>query len=137
MTNSRLIWNGGGCRNSQANHGTPSSTSERTEVAVSVDDIKEAVFVYDKKMLDNYLVSKEKFLQFSGSKVGPSEQLSLEGGLTVMHNAVKPREIETKQEYEAMNFTEMKTWDLQLKSWNIKRDKVLDNMCRLYPYLWN
>ena len=24
-----------------------------------------------------------------------------------------------------------------MKAWNIKKDKVLNNMCHLYPYLWN
>ena len=77
MTNSQSNRNGGGRRNSHANQGTPSPTSEHTKIAVSVDDIKDAVFMYDKKMLDTYLVSKEKFLHFSGSKFGSSEQLPL------------------------------------------------------------
>ena len=54
-----------------------------------------------------------------------------------MHNAVKLKEIGTQQDYEAMNFTARKTLDLHLKLWNIKKDKVMDIMCHLYPYLWN
>ena len=116
MTNSRSNRNGGGCRSSQANQGTTSATPERTEVAESVDDIKGAMFTFDKKMLDNYLVSSEKFLDFAGSKFGPSEQLSLEGGCTIVHNATKPRNIQTKSEYEALSYTKAKTLDHQLKS---------------------
>ena len=137
MTNSQSNRNWGGRWSSQANQGTASATPERTEVAESVDDIKAALFTFNKNMLDNYIVSREKFLDFSGSKYGPSEQLSLESGCTVVHNAVQPRDIQTKLEYLALSFTEAKTWDLQLKLWNLKKEKVLDNICQLYPHLWN
>ena len=96
MTNNQLNWNEGGRRNAQTSQGIPSPTSESTEVTVSVEDIKMFFFTYDKKMLDNYIVSSERFLHFPGSKFGPSKQLSLKGGRTVVHNAVQPREIETK-----------------------------------------
>ena len=67
------------------------------------------MFTFDGKMLDNYMTSKEKFLNFAGSKFGPSEQLSLEGGGTIVHNATKPRNIQTKSEYESLTYTEAKT----------------------------
>ena len=65
MTNNRLNQNGGGRLNSHLNQGTPSPTSESTEVAVSVEDIKNAMFTYDKKMLNVYIVSLEKFLMYA------------------------------------------------------------------------
>ena len=30
-----------------------------------------------------------------------------------------------------------KSCDLDLKSWNLKKGRVLDNICQLYPILWN
>ena len=137
MTNNRSNRNGGGRRSSQANQGTTSATPKVTEVAESVEDLKGAMFTFDGKMLDNYMTSKEKFLNYTGSKFGPSEQLSLEGGSTVVHNSTEPREIQSKSDYECLTYTEQKMWDLQLKSWNNKKEKVLENICRLYPYLWN
>ena len=89
MTNNQSNRNGGGRQNSHVNQGTPSPTSESTEEAVSVEDIKDAVFTFVKKMLDTYIVSSEKFLMYAGSKFGPSEQLSLDGGHIIVHNAVK------------------------------------------------
>ena len=53
---------------------------------------------------------------YAGSKFGPSEQLSLENGNVIMHNTVKPAEIESQGNYDAMNFMAKKTWDLDLKS---------------------
>ena len=73
---------------------------------------------------------------YTGSKFGPSEKLSLVTGQIIVHNLVKPAIIADQKEFETMN-TEKKTWELDLKSWNIKKGKVLDNMCRLYLYLWN
>ena len=89
MTNNQLNQNGGGRQNIYANQETPNSISESTKVAVSVKDIKDAMFTFDKKMLDTYIVSSEKFLMYTGSKIGSSEQ-SLEGGQIVVHNSVKP-----------------------------------------------
>ena len=57
---------------------------------MSVEDIKSLMFTFDTKMLDTYIVSSEKFLMYTGSKFGPTEQLSLQGGQIVVHNAVKP-----------------------------------------------
>ena len=51
----------------------PRSISESAKVAVSVDDIKNAMSMYDKKIHDVYIVSAEKFLQFIRSKFGLSE----------------------------------------------------------------
>ena len=65
---------------------------------------------------------------YAGSKFGASEQLSLEHGDVIVHNVVKLAEIESQTKYDAMNFTAKKTWDLDLKSWNIKKGKVLDNI---------
>ena len=50
---------------------------------------------------------------------------------------MKPAVIENQKDFDGMTFTERKILELQLKSWNIKKDKVLDNMCRLFLYLWN
>ena len=72
---------------------------------MSVEDIKDIMFTFDKKMLDVYIVSSEKFLMYTGSKFGPSEQLSLEGGQIIVHNAVKPAVIENQKDFNAMNFT--------------------------------
>ena len=66
--------------NTYVNHGTLSPISESTKVAVSVDDTKNKMFTYDKKMHDAFIVLSEKFLQFAGSKFGPSEQLFLWSG---------------------------------------------------------
>ena len=75
---------------------------------MSVEEIKSFVFTYDKKMLDNYIVSSERFLMYTGAKFGLCEQLSLDHG--------------------ALSFTERKTWDLDLKNWNLKKGKTLDNI---------
>ena len=50
---------------------------------------------------------------------------------------MKLAEIENQSEYDAMNFVARKMWEFDLKSWSIKKGKVLDNTCCLYPYLWN
>ena len=78
MTDSQSNRNRGGRRNAQTSQGTSSPTSEDTEVTVSVEEIKSFVFTYDKKMLDNYIVSSERFLMYAGAKFGACEQLSLE-----------------------------------------------------------
>ena len=70
MTNSRLNRNGGGRRNAQTSQGTSSPISEDTLVTVSVEEIKSFVFTYDKKMLDNYIVSSQRFLMYTGAKFG-------------------------------------------------------------------
>ena len=59
------------------------------------------MFTFDNKMLDTYIVSLEKFLMYTGSKFGPSEQLSLESGQVIVHNAVKPVVIENQNDYDA------------------------------------
>ena len=122
MTNNQSNGNGGGRRNTHVNQGTPIPTLESNKVDASVDDIKDAMFMY---------------LQFAKSKFWPSEQLSLEGGRIVVHGTMKPAEINTQRQFNVMNFTEKKTWEVRLKLWNIKKNKVLDSMCRLYPYLGN
>ena len=73
---------------------------------MSVEDIKSFMFTYDKKMLDNYIVSSERFLMYTGVKFGACEQLSLEHEDVIVHNAVKPTGIVDQAEYDAMNFTE-------------------------------
>ena len=73
MTNNQSNRNGGGRWNAQTNQGTPSPTSKSTAVAVSVEDIKNSMFTFDKNMLDNYIVSSERFLMYAGSMFGPSE----------------------------------------------------------------
>ena len=73
----------------------------------------------------------------AGAKFGACEQLSLEHGEVIIHNAVKPQELVDQAAYDALNFTERKTWDLDMKNWNLKKGKVLDNISRLYPTLWN
>ena len=88
MNNNQSNQNRGGCRNTRTNQGTPSPTSESTAVAVSVEDIRNLMFTFDKKMLDNYIVSSERFLMYAGLKFGPSEQLSLMNGNVIDHNAV-------------------------------------------------
>ena len=65
---------------------------------------------------------------YAGAKFGACEQLSLEHGDVIVHNAVKPKEIVDQAKYDAMNFTERKMWDLGLKSWNLKKGKGLDNI---------
>ena len=116
---------------------TTSPTSECTKITVSVDDIKNAMFTYDKKMHDISIVSYEKLLQFTGSKFGPSEQLSLEGGQVLVHGARQPVNVETQSQFDATNFTQKKTWEMQLKSSNIKSEKAMDNLSQLYLYLQN
>ena len=128
MTNSRSNRNGGGRWNAQTSQGTSSPTLEDTKVTVSVEDIKSFLFTYDKKMLDNYIVSSERFLMYAGAKFGACEQLSLEHGKVIVHNSVEPQELVDQAEYDALNFTERKTWDLDLKNWNLKKGKTLDNI---------
>ena len=137
MTNSRSIRNGGGRRNAQTSQGTSSLTSEDTKVTVSVEDVKSFLFTYDKKMLDNYIVSSERFLMYAGAKFGACEQLLLEHGELIIHNAVEPIDLEDQSAYDALTFKERKTWDLDLKNWNLRKCKTLDNISRLYPTLWN
>ena len=74
---------------------------------------------------------------YTGANFGAYEQLSLEHCDVIVHNAVKPKEIVDQAKYGAMNFTERKTWDLDLKSQNLKKGKVLDNISLLYLTLWN
>ena len=104
---------------------------------MSVEDIKSFMFTYDKKMLDNHIVSFERFLMYTGAKFGACEQLSLEHGELIIHNAVEPIDLEDQSAYDALTFKEQKTSDLDLKNWNLKKGKTLDNICRLYPTLWN
>ena len=137
MTNSRSNLNGRGGWNAQTSQGTSSPTSEYTEVTVSVEDIKSFLFTYDKKLLDNHIVSSERFLMYAGAKFGACEQLSLEHGELIIHNAVKPLDLVDQSVYDALSFTERKTWDLDLKNWNLKKGKTLDNISQLYPTLWN
>ena len=93
MTNSQSNRNMGGRWNAQTSQGTSSPTSEDTAVAVSVEDIKSFMFTYDKKMLDNYIVSSERFLMYARRKFGACEQLSLEHGELIIHNAVEPLDL--------------------------------------------
>ena len=101
---------------------------QRIPVVVSVEEIKSFVFTYDKKMLDNYIVSSERFLMYAGAKFGACEQLSLEYGKVIIHNAVTQQELVDQAEYDALNFTERKTCDLDLKNLNLNKGKVLDNI---------
>ena len=74
---------------------------------------------------------------YAGAKFGACEQLSLEHGEFIIHNAVKPLDLVDQSVYDALSFTERKTWDLDLKNWNFKKGKTLDNISRLYSTLWN
>ena len=74
---------------------------------------------------------------YVGAKFGACEQLSLEHGELIIHNAVEPLDLADQSTYDALSFTERKTWDLNLKNWNLKKGKTLDNISRLYPTLWN
>ena len=71
---------------------------------MSVEEIKSFVFTYDKKMLDNYIVSSERFLMYAGAKFGACEQLSLEHGKVIIHNAMKPQELVDQSKYDALSF---------------------------------
>ena len=137
MTNNQSNRNKGGRQNTYVNHGTPSPTLESTKVTVSVNDIKNAMFTYDEKMHNVFIVSLEKFLQFVGSKFRPSEQLLSEARCVAVQGTREPKDIETQSQFDAFTFKQKETWKIQLKSWNIKNEKVMDNLNRLYPYLWN
>ena len=104
---------------------------------MSVDDIKNAIFLYDKKMSDFYNVSLERFLQFVGSNFGPSKPLFLESGQVVVHRTMEPQGIDSQAAFNRFTFKEKETWKLQMKLWNSKTEKVMDNLGKAYPYLWN
>ena len=61
MTNNQSNRNGGGRQNTHVNQGTHSATSESTKVDMRVKDIKDVMFMYDKKILNVYVVSSEIF----------------------------------------------------------------------------
>ena len=69
---------------------------------MNVEDIKSFMFTYGKKMLDNHIVSSERFLMYAGSKFCASEHLSLEHGDVIIHNIVKPAEIQSQTEYDSI-----------------------------------
>ena len=66
---------------------------------MSVKDIENAMFTYDKKMHNTYIVSLEKVLQFIGSRFAPSDQLSLEAGQVVVHKTMEPKDIAMQNEF--------------------------------------
>ena len=82
---------------------------------MSVDDIKSAMFTYDKKIHNTHVVLAEKYLQFVGSKFRPSEQLSLEAGDLVVHWTREPEDVESQLVFNSFTFNEKVTWRLQMK----------------------
>ena len=116
MTNNRSNRNGRERQSTYGNYWTPSPTSESIKEVVSIDDIKNAMFMYDKKIHNEFIILQEKFLQFVGSKFGLSEQLLLEAGYVVVHGTRKPNHIETQSELDAFTFKQKETKKLQMKS---------------------
>ena len=62
MTNNRPNQIEGRRQGTYGNHGTPNPTSESTKVAVSVKDIKNAMFMCIKELNNTYIISLEKVL---------------------------------------------------------------------------
>ena len=63
---------------------------------------------------------ENEFLQFVGSKFGPSEQLLLIAECVILHGTREPDDLKIQSEFDAVTFKQKVTWKLQMKSWNNK-----------------
>ena len=89
MTNNQSNQSGVIRQGTYGNHGTPNPTSKSIDVAVSVEDIKNTMYMHAKKMHNTYVVLLEKVLRFIGSWFGPSKQLSLEPRQVVVYGMME------------------------------------------------
>ena len=95
---------------------------------MSVKDVKDHAFTYNKTIHNTYIVLAKKFLHFMGSKCSPSTSNLLQQGKVIMRVANKPCHLESKTDFEKLNFLEQEDWRIQKKSCNLKSDKVMDTL---------
>jgi hypothetical protein len=88
-------------------------------------------------MADKCLVSKEKFIGYMGRrKYGASEKQSLEQGTLIVVGAAKPKEIETKKEFEGMFYSAQEEWKHEMKRYKDTTAKTITNLSYGYSILW-
>jgi hypothetical protein len=112
------------------------STSENSGFKGETEDIEEHTFYYGKGMADKCLVSKEKFIGYMGRKYGASEKQSLEQGTLTIVGAAKPKEIETKVEFEGMFYSAQEEWKHEMKRYKDMTAKTTMNLSCGYSILW-
>jgi hypothetical protein len=87
-------------------------------------------------MAGKCLVSKEKFTGCMGRKYGASENQSLEQGTLTIVGAAKPKEIETKLEFEGMFYSAQEEWKYEMKRYKDMTAKTATNLSCGYSILW-
>jgi hypothetical protein len=112
------------------------STNENSGFKGEKEDIKEHIFYYGKGMAGKCLVSKEKFTGCMGRKYGASENQSLEQGTLTIVGAAKPKEIETKLEFEGMFYSTQEEWKHEMKRYKDMTAKTTTNLSCGYSILW-
>ena len=138
MTNQQLSHKSGRLCRSHNNTGKSTESPVRAkDLCVSVEDMKDQVFTYSKTMLDTYIMSAKKFLDFMWSKFGPSESNFLQQGKVIVRRAKKLCHLEKKEDFKRLNFLEQEDWRIQKKSYNLKSEKIIDNLGQAWQYLWN
>ena len=86
-------------------------------------------------MTNKCVTSKEKLLQYIGTKYTASEKSSLKRGKFIINTAEKPEEL-TKQDYDALSFNEQREWDQDMKEWSEAKGNLVKNLSAVYSVIW-
>ena len=98
------------------------------------EEIKDHTFVHDLIKTKKWITSKEKFIEFAGTKYGANESATLEQGIKAIVTStfvmVSDADYELKSNLEKMLFRD------DYKSHKIVIAKLRENLPKLYGVLW-
>jgi hypothetical protein len=112
------------------------STNENSKFEGETEDLKEHIFFFGKGMADKCIVSRGKFIGYMGRQYGASENQSLEQGVLTVMGVAKPREIQTKAEFETMLYSDQEEWKHEMKQYKDMVAKTTMHLSRGYSILW-
>ena len=93
------------------------------------------IFYYGSGMNTKCMTSKEKLLEYVGTKYSASEKLSLTVGKVTIVGVREPKDI-SKDDYEKMKFKDQKKWDQAVKRYSEAEARIETNLSACYTIIW-
>ena len=114
---------------------TQSPSKTKARFGGSTPQLDGHIFYYGTGMNTKCMTSKEKLLEYVGTKYSASEKLSLTIGKLTIVGIREPADI-SKSDYEGMKFKDQKRWDQALKRYSEAEAKVETNLSACYTIIW-
>ena len=88
------------------------------------------MFRHDGKVhYDVFVISQEKFLNFTSSKFEPNKESLLQSGKKMIHWLLDLKDISNEViVLKSLTYKEQRAWNLVMKSWNNKVKMLLENL---------